>query len=74
MLIYKIEVKGMRCGMCEEHIARIIRNNLNPKKVKVSRFRKLAIIKSENELDLDKVLGLIHDSGYEARLLSSEIK
>lgn len=63
--VYKVEVKGMGCGMCEAHINDLIRKNFNVKSVKSNKNKNLTIIKSVDELDIAKIRETISKEGYE---------
>ena len=52
---YILIVKGMKCGMCEEHIQSAIRNNFVIKKVKANRFKNEVEIISKDPLDEQKI-------------------
>ena len=62
---YVIEVKGMRCSMCESHINNIIYKNFNAKKVKSSHLKNQTIVQSKEELDIKKLKEVITATGYE---------
>lgn len=62
---YRVEVKGMRCGMCESHVNDIIRKNFDVKKVKSSHFKNETIIESKNELNEEEIRKVISGLGYD---------
>ena len=72
LITYKLEIHGMRCGMCESHINDTIRKNFNVKKVKSSHLKKETIIESLEELDLDKLKEAIDKTGYELINITKE--
>jgi len=61
---YILIVKGMKCGMCEEHIQSAIRNNFIVKKVKANRFKNEVEIISKDPLDEQKIELVIKSTGY----------
>lgn len=61
---YSLGIEGMRCGGCETHINDVIRRNFNVKKVKSSHRKNLTIIKSNEEIGLDRLTSLITELGY----------
>lgn len=65
MFKYDVEVKGMRCGMCEAHANDAIRNNFKVKKVSSDRSKNLTEIICEEELDENKIRETITSLGYE---------
>ena len=62
--VYKLDIPDMRCGMCEAHIENIIRKTVKVKKVKANRFKNLAIIYSNDSLDIDSIKLEIEKTGY----------
>ena len=62
--IYKLEIHGMRCGMCELHIEETIKNTVKVKKVVANRFKKVAIIYSDESLDMNIIKEAIVNTGY----------
>lgn len=65
--IYKAQVFGMRCGMCESHINDVVRKNFKIKKVKSSRMKNETLIYAVDELDITKIKEVIASTGYEVR-------
>ena len=70
--IYRLEIHGMRCGMCESHINNVIRQNFSVKKVKSSHLKKETIIYSKDELDIEKIKSVIASTGYDLRDIRKE--
>ena len=65
MYRYQIGVDGMMCGMCEAHIADVIRKTIpGAKKVKASRRKKTAVFVSETPADLAALKTAIDQTGY----------
>ena len=54
----------MRCGECEAHVNKTIRNNFTVKKVKANRHKKVVEIYAANSLDEDKLKEVIDQTGY----------
>ena len=71
---YKLEIHGMRCGMCELHIENTIRKAVDVKKVVANRFKNLATIYSNESLDINKVKEAIEKTGYEVLNIEMEEK
>ena len=71
---YRLEIHGMRCGMCESHINDVIRKNFKVIKVKSSRLKKLTVIKATEPLDLEKVRAVINETGYHLIDIKEETK
>ena len=67
---YKLEILGMRCGMCETHINNIIRQNFNVKKVKSNHKKNETIISCFEKLDEEKIKDIISSSGYDFKGLT----
>ena len=63
--IYKLEIRGMRCGMCESHINDVVRKNFDCFKVKSNHFKNETVIYSKNSLDQEKLKEVINKTGYE---------
>ena len=61
---YVLSVRGMRCGECEAHVNKTIRNNFTVKKVKANRHKKVVEIYAANSLDEDKLKEVIDQTGY----------
>jgi copper chaperone CopZ len=71
-ITYKLEVHGMRCGMCESHINDILRRSFDIKKVKSNHKKNLTIIQTIHELDLDKLKDVIQSLGYEVKSIEKQ--
>ncbi len=63
-MVYKVKIEGMMCGMCEAHMNDAIRKNFDVKKVKADHKKDLCVIKTDNELDLEKLEAVIKETGY----------
>lgn len=61
-----VQVEGMMCSMCENHVSEAVRKAFDVKSVRSSRRKKQTVIESEAPLDPDAVLACIHETGYEA--------
>jgi len=73
MIQYTVNIDGMACGMCESHIADVIRK-LDPKakKVKASYKKKVATFRSENEIAEETIKNAIEETGYHYMSMSKE--
>ena len=74
LIEYKLEIHGMRCGMCESHINDVIRKNFDIKKVKSNRFKNETIILSKVELNEEKIKEVIASTGYELRGIEKAVR
>lgn len=66
--VMTLTVEGMKCGMCETHVNDIIRKNFKIKGVKSSARKNTITITYENEIDLIKVVEVLHSFGYDVIL------
>lgn len=67
----RIEVNGMRCGMCETHVNDIIRKTVPVKKVTSSHGKNLTIVILEDDVDQDIIIKAITSQGYEVGKIES---
>ncbi len=67
LIEYRLEIHGMKCGMCESHINDVVRKNFNVTKVKSNRFKNETIIFCEKELDEELIKSVITSTGYELK-------
>lgn len=65
MLETMVKIEGMMCGMCEAHINDAIRNAFPVKKVRASRKKGLAVILSEQPIDLAALKTVIEKTDYQ---------
>lgn len=70
--VYTLEIKGMKCGMCESHINDCIRRNFNVIKVQSSHLKNETKIISKEPLDENKIKEVIDSTGYYFVSISSE--
>lgn len=60
-----VKVGGMMCGMCEAHIADVIRKQFpEAKKIKANHTKNVATFETENEVNGDLLQKAIEDTGY----------
>jgi copper chaperone CopZ len=71
--IYTLDIKGMRCGMCESHINSVIRDNFQVLKVKTSHRKGKTIIETAEPIDEDELVEVINNTGYIYQGLTKEI-
>ena len=71
-IIYRLNIEGMRCGMCESHINNVIRNNFKVKKVTSNHYKNETLIYSINELDINKIKEVIAPTGYILKEIKKE--
>lgn len=67
-----VKIEGMACGMCEAHVADVIRKNFDVKKVTASHIKKQAIIISKNDIDVNLLKQKIQSVGYNVLEVSTE--
>lgn len=68
-----IEIDGMMCGMCENHVNETIRKAVpGAKKVKSSHTKGVSSFISDEEPDRDKIVAAIGDTGYTAKNVHTE--
>ena len=75
MTMYKttLKIDGMMCGMCEAHIADVIRKTISDaKKLSVSHTKGTAIFFSESEPSKDDLVQAIAATGYTCLSADSE--
>ncbi len=72
LIEYRLEIHGMKCGMCESHINDVIRKNFDVKKVKSNRVKNQTIILSKFALDEEKIKSVIKETGYELKEIRKE--
>ncbi|MCR4879557.1 MAG: cation transporter [Bacilli bacterium] len=65
--VYRIEIYGMRCGMCESHVNTVIRNHFKVKKVTSSHSKNETLIYSKEELDIEEIKEVLKPTGYEIK-------
>ena len=64
MLKITMEIDGMMCGMCENHINDAIRREFKVKKVTSSHTKRQTVILTEKPLDEDKLRKVIDETDY----------
>ena len=72
LIVYRLEIHEMMCGMCESHINDVIRRNFKVKSVKSNHFKNETVICSKEELDIEKVKSVIVSTGYELKEIRKE--
>ncbi len=63
-MVYTVKIEGMMCGMCEAHVNDAIRKNFDVKKVKANHKKDICVIKTDSELDTEKLEAVIKETGY----------
>ena len=62
---YEFYIEGMKCGMCEEHVCRVIRNSYDKaKKIKANHHKGILSFTYDGYLDAKKVKEDIEKLGY----------
>ncbi len=69
---YTVQVDGMMCGMCENHVSDAVRKALPIKKITASRSKKAAMVISERELDEEALRSIISATGYDVGEIRKE--
>ena len=64
MIRTRVQISGMRCGMCEAHINEAVRSAFPVKKVTSSRRKGETVILSEAPVDTEVLRQAIQASGY----------
>ena len=64
MLKITMEIDGMMCGMCENHINAAISREFKVKKVTSSHTKRQTVILTEKPLDEDRLRKVIDETGY----------
>ena len=64
MLKITMEIDGMMCGMCENHINDAIRREFKVKKVTSSHTKRQTVILTEKPLDEDRLRKVIDETDY----------
>ena len=62
---YTVQVEGMMCGMCENHVNDAVRKALPVKKVASSRKKGETTVFAKRPLDEDALRAAIAATGYE---------
>lgn len=65
MYNYELEIKGMRCSMCESHVNDVLRKNFDIKKVKSNHKKNLTTFTSVEIIPHDELRRVIAPTGYE---------
>lgn len=69
---YRVQVGGMKCGMCEAHVNEAVRKACPVKKVNSSRGKGETCILAEQELDEQTLRAAIAATGYEVGSIRRE--
>ena len=80
MVKITLEIEGMACGMCENHVNEAIRNAFGVKKVKAFAVKKVSSshtkgrteILAESPLEEEKLKAAIEATGYTVRSIRTE--
>ena len=60
-----VDVDGMQCGMCENHVNEAVRGAFPVKKVSSSHSKKQTVIITEQDIDEQELKAVIDGTGYE---------
>ena len=66
MLKITVDVDGMQCGMCENHVNEAVRGAFPVKKVSSSHGKKQTVIITEQDIDEQELKAVIDGTGYES--------
>ena len=69
-----VNIEGMNCNMCEEHMNKAIKQAFGVKKVASSHQKNKTIILSIEPLDQAKLEAVVTEAGYVFRGVSSEVQ
>ena len=61
-----VDVDGMQCGMCENHVNEAVRGAFPVKKVSSSHSKKQTVIITEQDIDEQELKAVIDGTGYES--------
>lgn len=64
MIEIKIEVQGMKCGMCESHVSDAVRRLDGIKKVSSSRSKNQTVVVAEDNINQEEIVNAIKSQGY----------
>ncbi|MDO4615265.1 MAG: heavy metal-associated domain-containing protein [Lachnospiraceae bacterium] len=65
MIQTTLKIEGMSCGMCEAHIADVIRKQFpDAKKVSASHTKNIATFVTDEAVDPDQLKNAIESTGY----------
>lgn len=67
-----LQIEGMMCGMCENHVNDAIRNAFDVKKVTSSHTKKTTVIETESTISDDALKAVIDKTGYTLNGISRE--
>ena len=69
-----VNIEGMNCSMCEEHMNKAIKQAFGVKKVASSHQKNKTIILSINPIDVAKLESVVKEAGYTFCGIHSETK
>ena len=72
MLKITVDVDGMQCGMCENHVNEAVRGAFPVKKVSSSHSKKQTVIITEQDIDEQELKAVIDGTGYESGAVRKE--
>ena len=72
MLKIKLEVEGMRCGMCETHVGDVVRRVEGVKKVASSHAKGRTEVLAEDSVDIMRIKAAITAQGYAVGNIQSQ--
>ena len=72
MLKITVDVDGMQCGMCENHVNEAVRGAFPVKKVSSSHSKKQTVIITEQDIDEQELKAVIDGTGYESGAVKKE--
>ena len=72
MIRVTLTVEGMKCGMCESHVADQLRKVPGVKKAKASHLKKEAIAIALDDADTAKMKANIEEQGYRVDKIVAE--
>lgn len=64
MIELKIEVEGMKCGMCESHVNDVVRSIEGVKKVSSSHYKHQTVVVADDDVNQEDILKVISAQGY----------
>ena len=72
MVKITLEIDGMACGMCENHINDAVRRRFSVKKISSSHKKGMTEILAEAPLEEEELRKIIRETGYEVLSVKTE--
>ena len=73
MLKITLNIEGMKCPNCENHMNEAIRKNFDVEEVTSSHAKNETVIITENDIDESKLSEIVTEEGYEFKGITKEL-